>query len=130
MKTRDRTGRGSIGSRLVEGRIAAAIGGALPPHPLAEVAGNASHGVRNVTTATPATTPAAKVAVPTTPKKPGVFLCQGCGIGEAVQADALEKVVRSELKVAHCVKHAVLCSEEGVAEIRSAAPKWKLSVAL
>lgn len=52
-------------------------------------------------------------------KKPGVYLCQGCGIGEAVKPETLEKVVKSELKVAHCVRHPMLCSNDGVAAIKA-----------
>ncbi len=71
------------------------------------------------------TTPAQTGAGPATvnppartlPKKPGVYLCQGCGIGEGIDASKLEKVVKAELKVAHCIKHAALCSDEGVATI-------------
>jgi len=48
----------------------------------------------------------------------GLYLCEGCGIGEAVDTEALEKLARSEFKVAHCVRHAVLCSEEAVASMR------------
>jgi quinone-modifying oxidoreductase subunit QmoB len=58
-----------------------------------------------------------KPAAPQLPKKPGVYLCQGCGIDEAVDKDVIERVVRSELKVAHCVTHAALCTDEGVAAI-------------
>ena len=50
-------------------------------------------------------------------KTPGVYLCKGCGIGEAVDVDELEAVAKTEFKIAHCVKHAALCSDEGVATI-------------
>ena len=63
------------------------------------------------TQAAPAPTPV------TTPKKPGVYLCQGCGIGEAIKVDGLEAVAKSEFRVPHCVKHAALCSDEGVETI-------------
>lgn len=64
---------------------------------------------------TASTAPKPPAATP--PKKPGVYLCQGCGIGEAVDAAAMEKVVKSELKVAHAVRHPALCSDDGVAAI-------------
>jgi quinone-modifying oxidoreductase subunit QmoB len=51
-------------------------------------------------------------------RKPGVYLCKGCGIGDAIDMDALEKVVTSEQKIAHCTKHNAFCSEDGVALIR------------
>ncbi len=50
-------------------------------------------------------------------KKPGVYLCKGCGIGEALDIDALEQVATSELKVPVCRQHNCLCSEDGVAAI-------------
>lgn len=51
-------------------------------------------------------------------KRPGVYLCKGCGIGEAVDVDALEAVAKTEFKIGHCIKHAALCSDEGVAAIK------------
>jgi len=49
----------------------------------------------------------------------GVFLCTGCGIGEALQADALASTA-GELGAATCTTHPCLCSPEGVATIRAA----------
>lgn len=64
------------------------------------------------------TLPQTAAPVPvTTPKKLGVYLCQGCGIGEAIKVDALEAVAKSEFRVPHCVKHQALCSDEAVAMI-------------
>jgi len=51
-------------------------------------------------------------------RKPGVYLCKGCGIGNAIDVNALEKVVTSEQKIAHCKKHDAFCSDDGVATIR------------
>ncbi|MBM3567235.1 MAG: FAD-dependent oxidoreductase [Alphaproteobacteria bacterium] len=51
-------------------------------------------------------------------KKPGVYLCGGCGIAQATPLDALEKVASKEYKVAHCRKHDFLCGEAGVKLIR------------
>jgi len=48
----------------------------------------------------------------------GLYLCEGCAIGEAIDVAALEQVARSEFKVSHCVRHSALCSEEAVASIR------------
>lgn len=62
-------------------------------------------------------TATATPTAPTTPKKLGVYLCQGCGIADAIKVDALETVAKSEFRVPHCVKHAALCSPEGVAQI-------------
>ena len=52
-----------------------------------------------------------------TEKKTGVYLCQGCGIGGAVSAEALEKLVTGDLRVANCTRHSALCSDEGRAAI-------------
>jgi len=51
-------------------------------------------------------------------RKPGVYLCKGCGIAEAVSVDELEQVATGESKIPHCRQHDALCSEEGVALIR------------
>ncbi len=51
-------------------------------------------------------------------RKPGVYLCKGCGIGEAIDMAALEKVAGGEMKVPTCRSHGTLCSDEGVALIR------------
>ncbi len=61
-------------------------------------------------------TPAPK---PTPPKKPGVYICKGCGIGEAVDADGLVNVAKSEFRVETLNTHDAYCSDEGVAAIRS-----------
>jgi quinone-modifying oxidoreductase subunit QmoB len=51
-------------------------------------------------------------------RKPGVYLCRGCGIGEAVDVGKLEAVATKEQKVPLCRQHDCLCSDEGVALIR------------
>ena len=51
-------------------------------------------------------------------KKPGVYLCSGCGIGEAVAVDELSAVAADEFKIPACKQHACLCSDDGVAEIK------------
>lgn len=50
-------------------------------------------------------------------KKPGMYLCKGCGIADGIDVDALENVAKSEFRIGHCVKHDALCSPEGVAQI-------------
>ncbi len=50
-------------------------------------------------------------------RKPGVYICKGCGIAEAVDCGALESLASGELKVPVCRQHDVLCSEDGVAVI-------------
>jgi quinone-modifying oxidoreductase subunit QmoB len=49
--------------------------------------------------------------------KPGVYLCNGCGIGAAVSTEALEQVALKECKVTVCRRHDFLCGEEGRALI-------------
>ncbi len=52
-------------------------------------------------------------------RKPGVYLCKGCGIGEAVDVGELEKLPASEFKIGTCKTHDALCSDEGVALIKA-----------
>ena len=51
-------------------------------------------------------------------KKIGVYICTGCGIGDALDIDALGGIATDEFKVAVCKQHGFLCSQEGVAEIK------------
>ncbi|MFH1810476.1 MAG: hydrogenase iron-sulfur subunit [Pseudomonadota bacterium] len=51
--------------------------------------------------------------------KVGVFLCTGCEIGDCLDCDALEGVA-TEAGAKHFAQHACLCSDEGVATIKSA----------
>ena len=46
-------------------------------------------------------------------KKLGVYICSGCGIGEAMDVEQLAKVASSEYKVPVCKTHGSLCGEEG-----------------
>jgi quinone-modifying oxidoreductase subunit QmoB len=48
------------------------------------------------------------------------FICTGCGIGEAIAVDKLQKVATSEYKVSACPTHACLCGAEGRALVREA----------
>ncbi len=48
----------------------------------------------------------------------GVYLCSGCGIGNAVSMDGLKNVVESEFKKS-CKIHEYLCGDEGLDLIRS-----------
>jgi len=50
--------------------------------------------------------------------KSGLYLCEGCGIGEAIDVGALEALARSEFKIAHCVRQPALCTDEAVAAMR------------
>ena len=47
-------------------------------------------------------------------KKIGVYICTGCDIDKAVDAEAMEKVATGEMKAAVCKTHNFLCSQAGV----------------
>ncbi|MGQ9824141.1 MAG: FAD-dependent oxidoreductase [Desulfotomaculales bacterium] len=51
-------------------------------------------------------------------KKLGVYVCTGCGIGEALDVEALLKVASSEYKVPVCKTHSFLCGAEGAGLIK------------
>ena len=51
--------------------------------------------------------------------KMAVYLCAGCGIGEALDIDGLIDVVSDNYKLAFCKSHSCLCSKEGVDEINA-----------
>jgi quinone-modifying oxidoreductase, subunit QmoB len=52
-------------------------------------------------------------------KKLGVYICTGCGIGDAVDIDALKKVAVKEFKAPVCKTHPWLCGLEGVEMIKA-----------
>jgi quinone-modifying oxidoreductase, subunit QmoB len=52
-------------------------------------------------------------------KKIGVYICTGCGIGDAIESAALVKVGGGEYKVPICKEHHFLCSKEGASLIRA-----------
>ncbi len=51
-------------------------------------------------------------------KKTGVYICTGCGIGDALDAEALSNLATSEFKVASCKLSPILCSAEGLSLMR------------
>jgi quinone-modifying oxidoreductase subunit QmoB len=51
-------------------------------------------------------------------KKIAVYICTGCGIGEALDIEQLSKVATSECKAAVCRNHSNLCSPEGAQLIK------------
>ena len=51
-------------------------------------------------------------------KKIGCYICTGCGIGEALDIPALEKVATKEQKLPLAKTHPLLCGEEGIKLIR------------
>ncbi len=52
-------------------------------------------------------------------KKTAVYICSGCGIGDALDIEQLSKVATDENSVPICQTHSNLCSEEGVALIKN-----------
>ena len=52
-------------------------------------------------------------------EKLGVYICSGCGIGEALDVDALSNVGTSDGKAAICKSHDCLCGDEGAALIKN-----------
>ncbi len=52
------------------------------------------------------------------PKKLGVYICSGCGIGEALDTAKLAKVAQRESKAPVCLVHPCLCGSEGAGLIR------------
>ncbi|MFZ5631911.1 MAG: FAD-dependent oxidoreductase [Bacillota bacterium] len=51
-------------------------------------------------------------------KKIGVYICSGCGIGDALDMDALAKVATKEYKAPICKTDAFLCGRDGVEVIK------------
>jgi quinone-modifying oxidoreductase subunit QmoB len=51
-------------------------------------------------------------------KRLGVYICTGCGIGQAVDAAKLERVAVKEYKVPLCRMHPCFCGAEGLQLIR------------
>ncbi|MBN2417763.1 MAG: CoB--CoM heterodisulfide reductase iron-sulfur subunit A family protein, partial [Deltaproteobacteria bacterium] len=51
-------------------------------------------------------------------KKSAVYICTGCGIGDALDIDKLELVATDEFSVPICRRHANLCGKEGVELIK------------
>ncbi len=49
--------------------------------------------------------------------KIGIYLCEGCGIAEAINMDELEQTVSGEFGVSTCKRHGAFCSDEGRAII-------------
>jgi quinone-modifying oxidoreductase subunit QmoB len=50
-------------------------------------------------------------------KKYGVYLCKGCGIGEAINFDSLQKVIKKEGKIQFIREHDIMCSPEARAMV-------------
>ncbi|MCU0579671.1 MAG: hydrogenase iron-sulfur subunit [Desulfobacterota bacterium] len=52
-------------------------------------------------------------------KKLGVYICEGCGIGESLDIAALKKVATKEFKAPVCKSHPWLCGAEGLEMIKA-----------
>lgn len=52
-------------------------------------------------------------------RKYGVYICQGCGIPEAIKLEGLEKACRKGGKIPHIKNHPILCSPEGLEFLKS-----------
>jgi len=51
-------------------------------------------------------------------KKFGVYICKGCGIGDAVDIEKLSNVAVKDMKIGNCKTHDILCSPAGVQMIQ------------
>ncbi|MEW6572368.1 MAG: hydrogenase iron-sulfur subunit [Bacillota bacterium] len=51
-------------------------------------------------------------------QKIGAYICTGCGIGEALNIEALAKVATGEYKLGTCKTHECLCGPEGTSMIK------------
>ena len=51
-------------------------------------------------------------------RKTAVWVCQGCGIGEAIDVEALKKLADDESSVDLCLSHSCLCSDEGLESVK------------
>jgi quinone-modifying oxidoreductase subunit QmoB len=52
-------------------------------------------------------------------KKIAVYICSGCGIGDALNIEALSKLATDDLSAAICRTHPNLCSQEGAGLIKA-----------
>ncbi|NLI33499.1 MAG: hypothetical protein GX422_12110, partial [Deltaproteobacteria bacterium] len=52
-------------------------------------------------------------------KKTGVFVCSGCGIGDALDMESLKAIPVDRYSIPTCIEHSCLCSPEGIAQIRN-----------
>ncbi|MDH5752217.1 MAG: FAD-dependent oxidoreductase, partial [Deltaproteobacteria bacterium] len=55
----------------------------------------------------------------TTENKTGVYVCEGCEIGQAVKVEGLLEVATKEHRVPVCKSHPMLCGEQGVSLLKN-----------
>ncbi|GAB6182897.1 FAD-dependent oxidoreductase [Thermodesulfovibrio hydrogeniphilus] len=51
-------------------------------------------------------------------KKIGLYICKGCGIGEAINTEKIANIAKNALRVPVVVEHDFLCSNEGIELIK------------
>ncbi len=51
-------------------------------------------------------------------QKLGVYICTGCGLGDALDIEALADVATAEFQVSTCRRNPILCSQEGLESIQ------------
>ena len=47
-------------------------------------------------------------------KNIGLYICTGCGIGDALDIDPIAEVASDDCSISNCKEHACLCGPEGV----------------
>ncbi len=63
-------------------------------------------------------------------KKIGVYICTGCGIGEALDIDKLSEIATGEYNVPLCKTHPFLCGKEGIQLIKDDIEKEGVNAAV
>ena len=51
-------------------------------------------------------------------KKTALYICTGCGIGEALDVEKLAEVASDDFKISDCKNHPALCGPEGAGLIK------------
>ena len=65
-----------------------------------------------------------------TEKKQAVYLCEGCGISDAISLDELEQAVTGEMRVPLCRRIDACCGEDGLAQIKKDIDKGEVTQAI
>ena len=60
----------------------------------------------------------------------GVYICSGCGIGDAIDLEKTANVASKEYKVKICKQHECLCGEQGIATIKEDIKSEELTAVL
>ncbi|RLB09682.1 MAG: hypothetical protein DRG39_07285, partial [Deltaproteobacteria bacterium] len=51
-------------------------------------------------------------------KKMGIYICTGCGIGDAIDVEPIKELVGEEFDISICKEHPFLCGSEGIELIK------------